>query len=47
MLYSAACTAGFAAGLGAPIRNRRSDNESAPPNIITTAPIQMRRTIGL
>jgi hypothetical protein len=47
MLYSAGCTAGFAAGLGAPIRSRRSDNESVPPSIITIAPIQMRRTKGL
>ena len=47
MLYSAGCTAGFAAGLGAPTRSLRSDKESAPPNIITIAPIQMRRTIGL
>src|SRR6185312_16118433 len=45
--YSAGCIADFAAGFGAPTRRRRSDSESAPPSIITTAPNQVSSTSGL
>ena len=45
--YSAGCSAAFAAGFGAPTRRRRSDSDSAPPSIITTAPSQISSTSGL
>jgi len=45
--YSAGCNADFAAGFGAPMRKRRSDSDSAPPSIITTAPSQISSTNGL
>src|SRR3984893_1405161 len=35
------------AGFGAPIRSRRSESESAPPNAMTTGPSQMSSTNGL
>src|SRR5262249_3370016 len=45
--YSAGCITDFAAGFGAPTRSLRSDNDSAPPNAIITAPSQIKSTIGL
>jgi hypothetical protein len=45
--HSAGCATIRAAGFGAPIRNRRSDNDSAPPSTITTAPSQINSTSGL
>jgi len=45
--HSAGCANSFAAGFGAPIRNLRSDNESAPPIAITKAPSQIKSTSGL
>src|SRR3954468_18660845 len=48
-VHSAGCIAGLPdlAGLGAPIRNRRSDKDSPPPQNITTAPSQISNTSGL
>ena len=45
--YSAGCAKILAAGFGAPIRNLRSDNDSAPPIAITIAPSQIISTSGL
>src|SRR5262249_8131919 len=47
--YSAAGTVAalVCARLGAPMRRRRSDSETAPPMNIVSAPSQMRRTSAL
>jgi hypothetical protein len=45
--HSAGTSAGLRAGLGAPMRNRRSESDSAPPKNITTAPSQINSTSGL
>ena len=47
--HSAGCMAGLPdlAGFGAPIRNRRSDNDKPPPRNMTTAPSQISSTSGL
>src|SRR3954471_15388498 len=47
--HSAGSIAGLPdlAGFGAPIRNRRSDNDSPPPKNITRAPSQISSTSGL
>ena len=46
--HSAACKATLdLARVGAPTRRRRSENDKAPPNIITTAPSHISSTSGL